>query len=1166
MFFILINKIKKYSLAFIFCLALFLSNSVQANQCLSNGSWVNAKNGFCITLNVKSDGGNRVRIEHNGYLHPLWTDDYRISGYIPSIYETKYLNDGHEHQFKIKFVNNDSYKSNNIRGWLQYSVDGVYVKSEYIDIRKTVGANKKNPYIRVRVIGDNISETCLAEGNCGSLPLPEPKLKPELDYCELFPSPAQGWVGNPNNKITMSNSSQINNAYLIDGKRQVGFENFESNNSSNCDGQSCVNNPDLQVNRMNLSEYTVTGTETIWKETKTLDPVQYDHMYLDNSTVTFNPGHYYFNYLEVNKSTININGPVVIHVKKLELSQNSTFNNNGTPDDLVILGYDPYALDSSDGPFPDCPLSLPGYSGCQINFANKDEFKGLIYSEGKVNLSNSVHVTGAVTASYLNMSNSAKITGDSQCFNPQPKNTLKITPKSAFGLTCERMPVTFSVRKENGDLDTDYSGTLNASVTSANPMNSCWALTEYAAECSKENITTSLPGGQRKLWLQSKTAGEISVEGTTGDLSDNAGPYRFAPYGFRVNGGDPAKTVAGKTETLLIEAVADTGAKCEVIEDYGKAEGEEKKLKITSLDYVQPTTGSKSLDIEGSTLADGASIVKSLRFTQGKTLLPVTYKDAGEISFELADDKWQPKDCETDSTDCDDRERDWKGLKGKAVIYSRPYTFALCDIQSAGGKTDFSGTSSSGNGFAAAGETFSVTFKPIIWTQDLPNLVSDSMTGNTWCKVPTTPNYYSVDKVISAPLNLTYLLDTPVGGDKGVLQGNGTHSFKTQQDAMHGLTLSNLSWSEVGSLRLQAGSHYLGMKIDQGVGSIGRFYPDYFELEDMDSDDFSYPSGQDEFAYLGQDFEASFEVEAKANNGEETENYGKFTSYYQASLALDAVQLIGGTYQSFASRVYPQTKWNNWDEADLKQESSIWRLERKNFSNTTTIEDGPFDELNSSWGLYALEGKGGDPVRIVNENQQTITFSGNDLVTEMAPFSKTPVLRYGRMRMEDTAGAVGQSLAIPLRVEFWDGSGWKINADDSLSAFRGTNYCKQQIGSSDDKVTSNADTRGNGNVAAGDTDSGDFLARPHHQNGKPLATFREQIRFWQRLTSTHPVKIKSDDNDIKCVGNHSNQPWLRFNWRDKGDEDPSAIVTFGVYRGNDRIIYRGEKGMNKLLN
>jgi MSHA biogenesis protein MshQ len=37
--------------------------------------------------------------------------------------------------------------------------------------------------------------------------------------------------------------------------------------------------------------------------------------------------------------------------------------------------------------------------------------------------------------------------------------------------------------------------------------------------------------------------------------------------------------------------------------------------------------------------------------------------------------------------------------------------------------------------------------------------------------------------------------------------------------------------------------------------------------------------------------------------------------------------------------------------------------------------------------------------------------------------------------------------------------------------------------------------------------------------------------------------------------------WLRWDWDQDGnaDESPSATVTFGVYRGNDDIIYKRER-------
>ncbi len=61
---------------------------------------------------------------------------------------------------------------------------------------------------------------------------------------------------------------------------------------------------------------------------------------------------------------------------------------------------------------------------------------------------------------------------------------------------------------------------------------------------------------------------------------------------------------------------------------------------------------------------------------------------------------------------------------------------------------------------------------------------------------------------------------------------------------------------------------------------------------------------------------------------------------------------------------------------------------------------------------------------------------------------------------------------------------------------------------------------------------------------------REQIRFWLDLTSTQ-----------------NNLPWLQYDW-DKtsdGEEDPSTVVTFGIHRGHDKIIFRGEPNLTGVL-
>ncbi|PSW04730.1 DUF6701 domain-containing protein [Photobacterium lipolyticum] len=1121
--------------------------------------------------------------------YPLWSDDW-FYRYSSIIYDSISVEKGKDYDIWLHYESG-GHKAG-VLTYYQYIAPAGWTYVTHKDVNLSFLRS-----INIGISEENTDQLICSSGGEGpELPEPEP------DYCELFPGPVQTWQGNTNNYFSQDATSQIFNT----SEKKVGFSNqiTKSYNplyapsafvSGLCDGMRCeLDGPQSEEKALRWDTSTVEHIKIdhVVKKNEISKPnTQYESYWgapypglqvERNASLTFTSGEYWVDSAII-LGKLNIDGNVVLHVwNKLDIG--GSVNTSNPTDNLTIFAYNSGGSCPLPANFPKGPPQVNTSYAVNINVAG--QFNGRIYSQGPVALSNATTLIGAVTACQLQLSNTAKIIGKSECFDPQPKNTLKITPKSAFGLTCERMPVTFSVRKENGDLDTDYSGTLNASVTSSNPTNSCWALTEDATECSKENITISLPGGQRKLWLQSKTAGDITIKGKTGDLSDNAGPYRFAPFGFRVNGGDPAKTVAGKNETLLIEAVADRGAKCEVIEDYGKVEGENKPLSITSLDYVQPTTGSKSLDVDGSTLADGASIVKSLRFTQGKALLPVTYKDAGEISFELADDKWQPKDCETDSTDCDDRERDWKGLKGKAVIYSRPYTFALCDIQSAGGRTDFSGTSSSGNGFAAAGETFSVTFKPIIWTSSLANPDSDNSsdsnhdivtTGSAWCQVATTPNYYSVEALnLSAPLNLS-IPDAPHSpvpeqgtANKGELAGTVSVPFN-QRQAQDGLIVSNLTWSEVGSLWLQSDATYLGMKLDQGVGALGRFYPHHFTLNSSELVD----AVPDKFTYMDQSFTASFEVEAQNKAGGATLNYGDFAAVYQEKLDLVAIdggvtstdknELTSRLDQSVLPSLPPWAK--SWSQATLTLDQGEVGFLRDVITSEpkTTSPDGPYDVRV---GLVVNKPADCATRGCTDFADQDLELLDADDVTSVKAIALAGNItaRYGRLKLDDANSQFDKAVNVSVRAQYWDSSvnAFVINTDDSISRFDGGNYCKQMIWPTapDDVAKSKSIMQGSGTVSSG---------KSYVLEASPDRTdyFREQVRFWLRLAkspqSTESGVLNCKDGDAPTAGDYY-RPWLQYNWRDNGDEDPSAVVTFGVYRGNDRIIYRGEKGMNRLLN
>ena len=154
-----------------------------------------------------------------------------------------------------------------------------------------------------------------------------------------------------------------------------------------------------------------------------------------------------------------------------------------------------------------------------------------------------------------------------------------------------------------------------------------------------------------------------------------------------------------------------------------------------------------------------------------------------------------------------------------------------------------------------------------------------------------------------------------------------------------------------------------------------------------------------------------------------------------------------------------------------------------------------------------------------------------------------PDIRFGRIELDSVGGTVNSELPIPLRVEFWDGSRFTTNSDDSSTEVDGRNDAddNRNIWVEPNQTAFEVTLDDGGQIAAG-------------QSRTVIATHasdvRQQTQVWLELDNTN--------NEL---------PWLRYRWQDddrvevNGEQDPSSVVTFGIYRGNDRVIFRGEPGL-----
>ena len=373
-----------------------------------------------------------------------------------------------------------------------------------------------------------------------------------------------------------------------------------------------------------------------------------------------------------------------------------------------------------------------------------------------------------------------------------------------------------------------------------------------------------------------------------------------------------------------------------------------------------------------------------------------------------------------------------------------------------------------------------------------------------------------------------------------------TKQISSNDQANKGYKFEGLRYSEVGSFNFiatETGSFYgsiLGGL--SGSKSIGRFYPKYFVQGTPEWN----VANQNDIAYLSQPYDSTLhQVYPMAAGDSDTDNalnnYRFFKSDLQASFSvLDDTAVDNGFLLDTEAGTW-STDRKHWLLNDNAAE-----LQRVVDSDDVSRRDTPFNtsDANSTITNFGLTVEGTDPV----------SFTDSNPVTDSAAFPVQPPARYGRMALDDIGGNSGTTLTIPLRAEFWDGSEFIVNEDDDRSTFNGSNICKQVIWTSNTVNTTLASLNG-----SGDVDDGDEEVTANQNTPAGTDSPREQVRLWLRMDDSEPDS--DGGNNISCSGSDQGQPWLRYNWRQLGDEDPSTVVTFGIYRGNDRVIYRGESGL-----
>ncbi|AQM68799.1 hypothetical protein Vca1114GL_02341 [Vibrio campbellii] len=419
------------------------------------------------------------------------------------------------------------------------------------------------------------------------------------------------------------------------------------------------------------------------------------------------------------------------------------------------------------------------------------------------------------------------------------------------------------------------------------------------------------------------------------------------------------------------------------------------------------------------------------------------------------------------------------------------------------------GSGSCTKGFVAAGEPFNM-------------FVTAHQFGGALAK-----NYQQ--EGLSVAHKVTY----PTTGalSAGVL-GKNVYDHDTPTNAKDSI---EQSVSEVGAFEFTVTppEAYLGSKafvIEPAKGVIGRIYPKYFKVYPDENADWDYPNGQS-FAYMNQPFGVSkFYVEALNTSKGALTNY----SYFDDSLLAKFNLYESGSYTSRFSSV--KTYSGTW-----KENSGQSLVD----SRSVGIYTG-----SSSDGLLVAKGSGSHypdgPFNLFEQGKDTlISITGSsaskDPVTVIesdSVLAPQPDIRFGRVDLDDVGGNQGSTLHVPLRVEYWNGSRFVANPHDSQTDVKGVTAAEAHIWPKGTDAAPKAVTLGaGGKVSEGYSRT---------VTAKEAESYRQQTRVW--------LDLDASANGL---------PWLKYNWNkdNAGEENPSSVVTFGIHRGNDRVIYRGEPGL-----
>ncbi len=443
----------------------------------------------------------------------------------------------------------------------------------------------------------------------------------------------------------------------------------------------------------------------------------------------------------------------------------------------------------------------------------------------------------------------------------------------------------------------------------------------------------------------------------------------------------------------------------------------------------------------------------------------------------------------------------------------RPGTFTL----TSGASADAAGASATAAPTVKAGAAFSLNASAVVGYNGTPVLDVGKVQAHAGALATGTlsGSFGAANAVTGIAIGtLTY-------GEAGYfrLVANGvTDTGFTGVDAAYGDCTADFSNTAVGGK--------YGCYIGNSVASsyFGRFIPDHFDVSVSAHGSLAPACGG--FTYTGQPMTYAIPpaLRIKAMNGLSpatvTQNYsGGFQK-----LTANGVALATPTADA------AQSGRDNATRTEMTATLGVGAL--TNNSGTLTYTLGGSDSFTYTRNADALIGPYTSAIPLAVSAVSDGETSASGALPMLNP-TGVPI-RFGRLRLGNATGSELRELPVPLTAQYWNGSGFMLNADDHCTALAAP------------ALAFHAQTASN-QLASGETVAG-FNAALINGDGN------------LRLTAPGAGNFGYLDLSLPAPA------WLQYNWdgvdQDNNgnlfDDNPRARAAFGKRRGADRIIIRRE--------